>query len=263
MSTTQIDFFQPLDRTTPTIRLIKIASVNIGPIECIFDTFNLDECPPYTALSYTWGSASPSASIWINGSRFRVGINLYTGLRAYRFKVYSGIIKPGFLWIDALCINQNDIRERNHQVNLMSRIYSEAELVLIWLRPESNDHGTAIDWIKRINDTTFERKLRHDPNYDEMDDIGLCGFEVAVSKLLYHPYWTRLWILQEIVLAKHILVLYGSDLCTWEELATCENRALLSILDFADAPARGAIKRRRIWKDLRHGERPLDYIINL
>jgi hypothetical protein len=58
-----------------------------------------------------------------------------------RLQVYSRELKPGLLWIDALFINQTDIHERSHQVNLMSRIYSEAYLVLIWLHPESTDYG--------------------------------------------------------------------------------------------------------------------------
>ena len=92
----------------------------------------LDECTgSYEALSYVWGDGSEKTPIQINGSTLEVGTNLRLALFNLREPN-----KPRTLWIDAICINQDDISERNQQVTIMGDIYSRARRTVVWLCDE-------------------------------------------------------------------------------------------------------------------------------
>jgi hypothetical protein len=83
-------------------------------------TVDLDSQPEYRALSYEWGSSTPTVTIQCNDSNFEVTTNLAAAL--HRLRKLDG---PKIFWIDALCINQKDLEERNQQVAQMGRIYSQ------------------------------------------------------------------------------------------------------------------------------------------
>jgi hypothetical protein len=92
----------------------------------------------YKALSYAWGDQNTKMPIELNGWQFFVGKNLWWAL--YRLRQIS---QGRVLWIDAICINQNDILERKHQVLKMGDIYESAEHVLAWLGREEPSAETA------------------------------------------------------------------------------------------------------------------------
>ena len=99
-----------------------------GLIYCSFSIHsNYDDTsmPSYFALSYVWGPKSPTFHILINGERSAIRENLYN------FLLQSAPCDG--LWIDALCINQQDNPERSHQVQLMGSIYRQAQMVWAWL----------------------------------------------------------------------------------------------------------------------------------
>jgi hypothetical protein len=122
----------------------------------------------------------------------------------------------------------------------MSRIYSLARFVVIWLNPgPGDDESSAISRVKTLSDG-IEVFSMHEVAEE-------CA---AISARLRHPYWTRLRVLQEIVLAQRIFVLYGASTCTWDEFAKVEGRLL--DYDWDHAPAYLVIKRRRGWKEHRH-----------
>jgi hypothetical protein len=135
------------------IRLLHIesrSSQGADALTCTLSTHDLATAPAFTALSYTWGPshrdidklrktpASDTRRINCNGSFGEVGENLYDFL----VHCISGFSQDllGYLWIDALSINQSDIEERSEQVKLMADIYQTAGGVVIWLGPE--DHST-------------------------------------------------------------------------------------------------------------------------
>jgi hypothetical protein len=98
--------------------------------------------PRYQTLSYTWGSSRKTDTIIVNGYPFSVTRNLFEALCKLRTE------DPGTnWWVDAICINQEDIAERNEQVSLMRAIYKESQEVLIWLGEEADDSSLAIDTI--------------------------------------------------------------------------------------------------------------------
>lgn len=104
-----------------------------GPIRCELHHRTLDDKIHYEALSYAWGEPNPQARIYINGSKvLGVTQNCYEALFHLRQRFHRRV-----LWIDAICIDQNDnddsTRERNHQVRFMFEIYARARTVLVWL----------------------------------------------------------------------------------------------------------------------------------
>ena len=86
--------------------------------------------------------------------------------------------KPVFYWIDQICINQDDLIERSDQVRIMDKIYKKAKMVLIWLGREP----TMIEAARRLR--------------DEKDDDHR-----AIGTLLSHPYFSRIWTIQEVALS--------------------------------------------------------------
>lgn len=88
-----------------------------------------NETPPYIALSYTWGDEdNPIEEIFINSRKKRVRPNLFQALYFLR-----GYHQFQYLWVDALCIDQDDVAERNEQVRNMHYTFRNAKLVVAWL----------------------------------------------------------------------------------------------------------------------------------
>ncbi|KAI4626363.1 uncharacterized protein J4E87_004865 [Alternaria ethzedia] len=183
----------PLNRLkgSQEFRLLELqASELSGPIKCALRTYSFDSAPPaYTALSYTWGSADNCNAIELNGVPFTVGYNLWSYLDEMRSQEQYQLY-----WIDAVCINQRNVLERNHQVQNMRQIYSNAASVSIWLgRLDQSPHcGVGMEFLA----TGEKAELC---TYDQGKGIlGLCS----------RNYWTRVWIIQEIMLAKECTIYY-------------------------------------------------------
>ena len=100
-------------------------------------TFEIGKCPRYHALSYCWGESERSEIIICNESVVRVTPHLKLGL----IELESISDLRTWFWIDQICINQGDIGERSHQVQLMPQIYSRAIRTVVWLGPRSGDYG--------------------------------------------------------------------------------------------------------------------------
>ncbi|OCL03408.1 HET-domain-containing protein, partial [Glonium stellatum] len=102
------------------------------PLEASFQRGSLGNTAAYSALSYVWGDTFLKEIIFVSGSTQKIDLaltlNLATILRKIRLEHSSRLI-----WVDALCINQNDVSERSHQVSMMADIYKNADEVLIWL----------------------------------------------------------------------------------------------------------------------------------
>ncbi|KAJ4303231.1 hypothetical protein N0V90_002124 [Kalmusia sp. IMI 367209] len=172
----------------------------------------------YIALSYVWGDPQKSREIYVNGQRFPVGENLYLALRKLQksFEVRERKLK---IWIDAICINQNDHVERAQEVKKMEMIYSEAIAVRGWVGvPPPTTIPTfhiAREWLDRIRELQL-RDVVADLVPDEQTARALW---TLASTLFYEPYWQRLWIMQEIALAPALLFWYGDWYFTTAELS--------------------------------------------
>ena len=182
--------YQPLLDDERQIRLLTLLPGSPdAQIHCQLEHFAFQESPRYRALSYVWGHDNASHSIVVNGNHLCVRNNLYRALQALRS------VQPDVLWIDAICINQADVKEKSHQVSLMSEIYRRAEEVIIWL-------GIPVEL------GPLSRSSRHEK--EGRDSRWLTSF-------LASPYWSRMWAVQELVLAPRKTLFCGTTTFTWED----------------------------------------------
>ncbi|KAF2816633.1 heterokaryon incompatibility, partial [Mytilinidion resinicola] len=152
--------------------------------------------PSYYALSYVWGNPKDLLPITFNGSTFMITRNLWHALRQLRA---DKTVEKSYLWIDAICIDQTDNQERNHQVSAMGQLYSSAAEVIVWLG-EGSEHGYYImEFLCRFEEAGPKKMARSDVKRF-MGSTSPSGSQ-AIQTLLNVQYWKRIWIIQEIVLA--------------------------------------------------------------
>lgn len=196
---------EPLDTTRTQIRLLRIQPYRYRQmrITCNVEIFDLSQAPAYQALSYEWGPEHPNHFININGKLFSIRTNLWDFLDILcKRKDTSGC----YFWIDQICIDQTNIRERSHQVQLMGSIYSNAAMVLAWLGLWQEGFSDVSLYVPASNRChTHSCEARH---------CISCVFDLDNEEVQKHPskirafasrsYWNRLWIVQEVVLAEEI-----------------------------------------------------------
>jgi hypothetical protein len=190
----------PLDKTPNSIRLLKILPglSDTGLVQCEMwhDTTDAE----YTCLSYVWGVESDQQSLFINGKSFVCRKNLWRFLNAARSQF---IAEPKVFWIDAICINQASIPERNHQVSQMGKIYSKATDVLAWL---GCDPGAVafLNFLTRLaaEHPQIEKDARRIWHRESTKQLQHSYLEFEANE-----YWTRAWITQEILQAQKFSVL--------------------------------------------------------
>lgn len=203
----------PFDLISGRIRLLRVIPdlSSDGYIQC--QIWNDGTDARYTCLSYTWGSEHNKKDILINGRIFQCRENLWNFLNIAREK--PNMVNEAF-WMDAICINQSDVFERNHQVSQMGHIYSSATSVLIWLgRYEAI--ARFLDFMQRMaaalptdrDIKTFRRYWYQ--NKSRQTQLDWYAF-------LTCSYWTRAWITQEVLLSKSSCVLAGNSEIGIEEL---------------------------------------------
>jgi hypothetical protein len=133
--------YQALDPTRKEFRLLTFLprQSNDEEIKCSLQYARLDDAPVYDCLSYTWGEAKRSRRISINGTPLRVTENLEAALNQLRRRHNRSRGNNPAIWIDAICIDQDNEAERNEQVQRMIEIFYGAQHVLVWLGPESDN----------------------------------------------------------------------------------------------------------------------------
>ena len=195
-------------------------------IRCRLCMEPLDNKPKYEALSYVWGSAENPCSILIDGISFQVTRNLYSALHQLRFSTPKDV---RVLWIDALCINQNDVEERNQQVGLMRDIYAGAKETIIWLGPQSNSIAKAFNFVQDFFrgiwprfDYSFVEQLLEKGDFKMGDVKHLRNLNAlllhpshqeewqCLRKLFSLPWWQRIWTLQEAVVSPQAKMMCGA-----------------------------------------------------
>lgn len=200
--------YRPLDREAGGLRFLRLYPPGPGgQIQCqLHHTNEIRSTPPkrYTALSYVWGPPHPTRPILINGCAFSVRSNLFDFLETYAN--VEATPQGVDLWIDAICINQADYRERNHHVQAMAEIYTKAEKTVAWLGPSSWESEWLYAFLKNsprgvdILDTVY-RESGTEKSGLPYRTHPLCQ---AVQFVTFLEYWTRLWIVQEVCLSRTV-----------------------------------------------------------
>jgi hypothetical protein len=176
----------------------------------------------YIALSYVWGEPHANDYITIDGCIFPVTRNLYVALQALwpRHQRYLGI------WVDAVCINQRDLEERAREVKKMDMIYSQALIVRGWIGACPSDAATVrhfhavetwLDETKHIEPKTGGIEL-FDIDVATVDVRLLESIWMVAAQLFVQSYWQRLWIIQELLLAKSKVLWYGEWHFSWLDI---------------------------------------------
>jgi hypothetical protein len=203
------------------IRLLHLQPLNDDPYpQVLLVEISFDEARSlgYEALSYAWGPAIFSEHILVEGEHLPVTPNLLAALKALRGH------HPRLLWIDAICINQEELVEKGSQIPLMTDIYRSAKQVLVWLGEETEAARMAFDWIPK-----FTEELRAILNQDNSsvlvkDERCRNIFErhnegTAVTELFERDWFMRLWVVQEVVPAHSVLFICGSLRMPYDTLA--------------------------------------------
>jgi len=194
--------YEPLDGSQPQFRLLRIHP-RTDPSSNLIDghlrIFNQEEAPPYRALSYMWGPETPIVEIRINGHLIKVRKNLFDFLLVFRLESSND-----YIWIDQICIQQASTSERNHQVQMMAEIYRGASLVMIWLGPVGG-----FDYARGISRVHTDEELK----WEDVHRYPLL-YRFSTSR-----YWERLWVIQEVLLARDIKVYFGQTIVDWHVLA--------------------------------------------
>ncbi|KAL6886798.1 hypothetical protein GGI43DRAFT_418392 [Trichoderma evansii] len=217
--------YQKLDSSLHEIRLLSPVSLENGTTWKL-TRFALETSPPFTALSYLWGNAAEKVDIEVNGQFVPVTSSLALALRhltnhwQQQFPCRRAV--DFYLWTDALCINQSDVKEREEQVKLMATLYSAAEIVMSSLGPSTEAIEVSFNTlhlvhseVRKLDDNcTIETSLNWMQKHSVLieADVGLPGDQFDANKswrllreFLYMPYWRRAWVVQELVLAKSLL----------------------------------------------------------
>lgn len=142
--------------------------------------------------------------IIVNHQRVEIRENLFSALLQLA-------PKTGFrvLWVDALCIDQSDIEERTHQVAQMGEIYQLADKVIVWVGEADQTSNTTMDLSQDINFWATEQTTSTSTAHKSREKLQ------AVVAFCQREYWTRRWIIQEVLLARDITIMCGTRSCTW------------------------------------------------
>ncbi|KAI1275875.1 heterokaryon incompatibility protein-domain-containing protein, partial [Xylaria sp. FL0933] len=200
------------DVSTSHIRVVRIKPGSSQEmVECEFMTESIATAE-FEALSYLWGTSIFPHRIKVDGTGFYVTYNLFSALRELRRPD-----RDRLMWIDALCINQYDNVEKSDQVRLMRSIYAKASNVIVWLGAGSEDTGSAFSLFRQFSDT------RTKEDRDQLwAKVTSCWdwrhINLEIERIISHEWWTRAWIIQEVVVARHVLVRRGSSQLDWDTM---------------------------------------------
>lgn len=219
--------YTPLDDPQTQIRLLDLQPGGYDDkILCTVRTFELDNVPKFEAISYTWGDPFPLYPVEVNGRTLLVRKNCHYALSQMRRSRTSRR-----LWIDSICINQDDTVEKGHQVQRFARIFERANTVLVSLGPASDDSDFLLSSARslylvcrgassreahnlrsRVTVDTQESAAEvflwppavRAPAYSwvaQLPDHNLGALFRALVYFSIRPYWTRLWVVPELTLA--------------------------------------------------------------
>ena len=179
--------------------------ISSDPIRCDVFDMPLHEIRggvTYEALSYVWGSNETNEIIEIGGKSKGITRNLYDALHHLRHNDEDRI-----LWVDAICIDQSNDMERNHQVKHMGDIYKEADKVIIWLGLFADDSDLLFEWMEKLSDETrlifssgsewkslIQFWMDFRPNFWP-GMLTKMRAQRAFESLLKRPWFRRIWIL--------------------------------------------------------------------
>lgn len=204
----------------------------------------------YEAISYTWGNPDKTEEILVNGCRMKVTKSVYEVLATL-----SSQFLPQLLWIDAICIDQGNSAEKDLQVPIMDKIYSNALFTTVFLgqsplletqsakcndflpyhfegiSPPDDQTREHFETARLTFDTFREFHILKEPLRSSGKDIyelydpflseaSRSRQWTALLTFLRHPWFARVWVVQEVALSPHVQVRYGDEVIDWQYIAS-------------------------------------------
>ena len=234
-----------------SIRLLKLGPGIPGmsdPITCEIAEVQLCTQPEYEAISYTWGEYVSAAILVTPAGLIKIPPNLAIALKYLPLRG-----RPRYLWADSVCINQADITERSSQVAMMGEIFRQARSVLVWLGPGDERTGHVFDLFRTLSFKAKEygvdqasidtaerpwQAFADGPTQrGRLDTVAIDYDFNGMDELYSNPWFQRLWVVQEVALAREIHVYCGKHDIPWRNFVTAAtiqfksvNRSTLSNL---------------------------------
>lgn len=273
--------YTPLDLDRPAFRLFRLfkgsyASISGELFQAWID--RPESIMPFEALSYRWGEPVFTEMITLNKGWLNITKNLHLALKSLRHRDCDRI-----LWIDAICIDQDNPRERGHQVQQMKDVYAAADTVICWLGSATYETNVLMQSLKLLkqesmrcasggwtnsnwSDLWSSIQPVLEATYSDVMALQKAGFEA----ILQEDWFKRVWIIQEVANAKRARVQCG-DLSVSAQVFQLAPELLSiriephckSILDVMPGKRRGTswwIESRDLYSLLKHfrGSEALD-----
>jgi hypothetical protein len=182
--------YSPLSSGHDSIRLLRLKphKDETADIQCeLFEYSQGNSCKEthlYDALSYVWGNPDEKLPIFIHGHSFDVTVNLRAALSHLRNHTIERI-----LWVDAICIRQEDEEEKEKQIQSMAKIYGQANRVVVWLGEAADDSDLALE----------EIRIRAAGDNKSKNSLDSGRTQQAVLALLQRPWFRRIWVWEQIL----------------------------------------------------------------
>ena len=178
-----------------SIRLLRLLphEDEAAPIRCQLMDYSLAKARRkphmYEALSYVWGSPDETVPIYIDQYVLQVTKNLHTALLHLRDVSFERIV-----WVDAICINQLDLKEQENQIRIMGQIFSQANRVIAWLGDAADDSDRAVDEIRLA--AAFPKPSAEEAALQAQHPqiFPPSAVQKAVLALLRRPWFRRIWV---------------------------------------------------------------------
>ncbi|KAF4627488.1 hypothetical protein G7Y89_g10667 [Cudoniella acicularis] len=207
---------------TEHFRILKLeARKPFTAIEAILLPVPLLGSRSYRCISYVWGTDTvKSHVIRLNGKNYRVTPNVYCILRSQ-----TSMWRANYIWIDSICIDQRNDHEKSFQVRMMREIYAQAAKVVIWLG-EPADAKWAIYLLNELRFLKLAAGPEKCMRWVDRQRSVILDSEITAAKwrafleLLNHPWFERVWVIQELASAKAVDVSYGGSSVPWSLFLT-------------------------------------------
>lgn len=199
------------------IRLLTIQSTDGGTTVCRLETYPQSIAPRYDAVSYCWGDDKTPVTIQVNG----YGLKIYKGLLAFLKASFDRRPPLRPLWIDAICLNQEDGAEKANQIPLMGQIYKNATRTIVWLGEAEESTFQTLVFMKSV--IMFAEK-HHDITAIGKEHLHPQEWK-AVRQYMRRAWFNRVWVMQEVVLSENIEILCHAqpiNVFPWKELLRFE-----------------------------------------
>ncbi|RMZ18085.1 hypothetical protein D0860_00089 [Hortaea werneckii] len=216
--------YRPLDKESLEIRLLTIyptTDPSEVPVKCSLSHANLgkEPKPNYETISYAWGTSKERKTIVVDDFSLEVPVSAERAIRRMRLRDQSRV-----LWIDAVCVNQADTNEKNHQVGIMAEIYSNTLQGLIWLGEADDSTEKALESIETAYaDSCAETnssgdlytKVVYGGSPGILQPVGFTPDFAALIQFFKLPWFRRRWVIQEALLAPSSQCIIGNLELSW------------------------------------------------